>query len=127
MFQIHCSCTSFSLDSPNIQSLPVESEEFYAGIQVCLNSRLCWEVLIKFYETYYIFLHIFQMKPQAVSISEDGREYNLTVESTVPLPCSSERCTLPLHLTTSSQGGVKNCSYKSYVILNIFCIVCRES
>lgn len=58
-------------------------------------------------------MHIFQMKPQAVSISEDGRDYKLTVESTVPLPCSSERCTLPLHLTTSSsQGGVKNCSLK---------------
>lgn len=56
-------------------------------------------------------MHIFQMKPQAVSISEDGREYKLSVESTVPLPCSSERCTLPLHLTTSSQGGVL-----SYVI-----------
>ncbi|XP_067221404.1 von Willebrand factor D and EGF domain-containing protein isoform X1 [Chanodichthys erythropterus] len=74
--RIHCSCTSFFLESPNIQSLPVESEEFYAGIQ---------------------------MKPQAVSISEDGREYKLTMESTVPLPCSSERCTLPLHLATSSQ------------------------
>lgn len=48
------------------------------------------------------------MKPQAVSISEDGREYELTVESTVPLPCSSQRCTLPLHLTSSNQGGVKN-------------------
>ncbi|XP_056329329.1 von Willebrand factor D and EGF domain-containing protein isoform X1 [Danio aesculapii] len=75
--RIHCSCISFILESPDIQSLPVESDEFYAGIQ---------------------------MKPQSVFISEDGREYKLMVESTVPLPCSSERCVLPLHLTTSSQG-----------------------
>ncbi|XP_016131300.1 von Willebrand factor D and EGF domain-containing protein [Sinocyclocheilus grahami] len=74
--RIHCSCTSFFLESPDMQSLPVESEEFYAGIQ---------------------------MKPQAVSISEDGREYELIVETTVPLPCSSQRCTLLLHLTSSNQ------------------------
>uniref|UniRef100_A0A673NCA8 Si:dkey-30e9.7 n=1 Tax=Sinocyclocheilus rhinocerous TaxID=307959 RepID=A0A673NCA8_9TELE len=77
--RIHCSCTSFFLESPDMQSLPVESEEFYAGIQVCLT----------------------------VSISEDGREYELTVESTVPLPCSSQRCTLLLHLTSSNQGDEK--------------------
>lgn len=75
--RIYCSVVSFFLDSPDLQSLPVESEEFYAGLQ---------------------------LKPQASSISEDGREYELEVMSTVPLPCSSERCVLPLHLTTSSQG-----------------------
>lgn len=57
-------------------------------------------------------MYVLQMKPQAVSISEDGREYELTVESTVPLPCSSERCALPLHLTSSNQGGVKNNNIK---------------
>lgn len=63
-------------------------------------------------------MYIFQMKPQAVSISEDGREYELIVESTVPLPCSSQRCTLPLHLTSSNQGGVKN-----NIIKKINCIL----
>ncbi|XP_065136825.1 von Willebrand factor D and EGF domain-containing protein [Paramisgurnus dabryanus] len=75
--RIYCSMASFYLDSPNIQSLPVESDEFYAGIQ---------------------------LKPQSASISEDGKEYELEVRSTVPVPCSSERCVLPLHLITSSQG-----------------------
>ncbi|TRY94151.1 hypothetical protein DNTS_026143 [Danionella cerebrum] len=75
--KIYCSRSYFPLESPNLQSFPVESEEFYAGIQ---------------------------MKPQAASISEDGTKYKLTLESTVPLPCSSEKCTLPLHLTTISQG-----------------------
>ncbi|XP_057207892.1 von Willebrand factor D and EGF domain-containing protein isoform X1 [Triplophysa rosa] len=74
--RISCSVASFFLDSPDVQSLPVESEEFYAGIQ---------------------------LKPQASSISENGKEYELEVRSTVPVPCSSERCVESLHLTTSSQ------------------------
>ncbi|KAA0702211.1 von Willebrand factor D and EGF domain-containing protein [Triplophysa tibetana] len=75
--RISCSVASFFLDSPEVQSLPVESAEFYAGIL---------------------------LKPQASSISENGKEYELEARSTVPVPCSSERCVLSLHLTTSSQG-----------------------
>ncbi|XP_051963199.1 von Willebrand factor D and EGF domain-containing protein [Xyrauchen texanus] len=74
--RIYCSCTIFFLESPDVQSLSVESQEFYAGIQ---------------------------LKPQAASIAEDGLEYILEVKSTVPIPCV-ERCTLPLHFTTSSEG-----------------------
>lgn len=43
-------------------------------------------------------------------MSEDGRPYELVVESTVPVPClpesssSTEMCTLSLQLSTSSEG-----------------------
>ncbi len=67
-----------------------------------------WHKIKVFHQAYHICMYIFQMKAQDVSISEDGREYDLIVESTVPLPCSSQRCTLPLHLTSSNQGGVEN-------------------
>lgn len=51
-----------------------------------------------------------QVKPEVSSVSEDGRLYELLVESTVPVPClqesssSTEQCTLSLQLSTSSQG-----------------------
>lgn len=51
-----------------------------------------------------------QLRPEVSSVSEDGRLYELVVESTVPVPCleesssSAERCTLSLQLSTSSKG-----------------------
>lgn len=51
-----------------------------------------------------------QLRPQVSSVSEDGRQYELVVESTVPVPCleesssSTELCTLSLQLSTSSKG-----------------------
>ncbi|XP_072547743.1 von Willebrand factor D and EGF domain-containing protein isoform X1 [Salminus brasiliensis] len=77
--RIYCSCSSFFLDAPDVQGLSVESEEFFAGIR---------------------------LEPELAFISEDGKEYELVIQSTVPLPCLSETCTLPLHLSTSSQGEV---------------------
>ncbi|MFT7805333.1 von Willebrand factor D and EGF domain-containing protein [Arapaima gigas] len=79
--KIYCSCSSFFLDSPDIHGAPVESEEFFAGIM--LNA-------------------------ESPTISEDGREHDLIIESTVPIPCPSEKgpeeaCTLTLHLSVSNQ------------------------
>ncbi|CAB1333429.1 unnamed protein product, partial [Coregonus sp. 'balchen'] len=85
---IYCSCSSFFLDSPDIQGTPVESKEFFAGIR---------------------------LRPEVTTVSEDGKDYELTVESTIPVPCpgdasssssssSTEQCTLSLHLSTSNQG-----------------------
>nr|XP_023658487.1 von Willebrand factor D and EGF domain-containing protein [Paramormyrops kingsleyae] len=80
--KIYCSCSSFFLDTPEIRGTPVDSEQFFAGIRLI---------------------------PEAMSISEDGREYKLTVESTVPIPCSSngrpvKECALTLHLGARNQG-----------------------
>ncbi|KAJ8354503.1 hypothetical protein SKAU_G00220700 [Synaphobranchus kaupii] len=80
--KINCGCSSFFLDSPHVRGTPMESEEFFAGIR---------------------------LNPERISISEDGEEYELTLESTVPVPCSSEGaqsegCTLTLHLSVSNQG-----------------------
>ncbi|KAF5900616.1 von Willebrand factor D and EGF domain-containing protein, partial [Clarias magur] len=74
--RIYCSCSSFFLDAPDRQSLAVESVEFFAGVR---------------------------LQPKLASILEDGKEHELVIESTVPVPCLSETCMLPLQLSTSSQ------------------------
>uniref|UniRef100_A0A3B4ZUE1 Si:dkey-30e9.7 n=1 Tax=Stegastes partitus TaxID=144197 RepID=A0A3B4ZUE1_9TELE len=80
--KIYCSSSSFFLDSPDVRSASVESQEFFAGIK---------------------------LRPEVNSVSEDGRLYELVVESTLPIPCpkgsssTSEQCTLSLQLSTSSQ------------------------
>ncbi|XP_052350176.1 von Willebrand factor D and EGF domain-containing protein-like isoform X1 [Oncorhynchus keta] len=82
--KIYCSCSSFFLDSPDIQGAPAESGEFFAGIR---------------------------LRPEVTTVSEDGKDYELTVESTIPVPCpgdasssTTEACTLSLHLNTNNQG-----------------------
>ncbi|KAM3614011.1 uncharacterized protein V6R79_008450 [Siganus canaliculatus] len=80
--KIYCSSSSFFLDSPDIRGASVESQEFFAGIRLI---------------------------PEASVVSEDGRLYELVVESTVPVPCleesssATEPCTLSLQLSTSSR------------------------
>uniref|UniRef100_A0A3B4BDX4 VWDE-like Ig-like domain-containing protein n=1 Tax=Periophthalmus magnuspinnatus TaxID=409849 RepID=A0A3B4BDX4_9GOBI len=83
--KIYCSSSSFFLDSPEVHSPSVESAEFFAGIRVC-------------------YTHL-----SFISVPEDGRLYELLLESTVPVPCLKEvssphDCTLSLELSTSSQG-----------------------
>ncbi|KAI1886121.1 hypothetical protein AGOR_G00210750 [Albula goreensis] len=80
--KIYCGCSSFFLDTPHVRGTPVESEEFFAGIR---------------------------LSPEVTSISEDGEEYEMTLESTVPLPCTlgdppNEECALTLQLSMSNQG-----------------------
>ncbi|XP_056142909.1 von Willebrand factor D and EGF domain-containing protein [Lampris incognitus] len=81
--KIYCSSSSFFLDSPNVQGAPVESQEFFAGIR---------------------------LRPETTTVSEDGRGYELAVESTIPISCledsssSVDRCTLSLRLSTDNQG-----------------------
>nr|XP_057909307.1 von Willebrand factor D and EGF domain-containing protein [Doryrhamphus excisus] len=82
--KIYCSTFSFFLDSPNVRSASVESQEFFAGIR---------------------------LRPNVSNVSEDGKVYELMVESTVPIPCleessSSEQCTISLQLSTKSQDEV---------------------
>lgn len=52
-----------------------------------------------------------KLRPEASSIWEDGRVYELVVESTVPVLCLGDtvppkvrNCTLTLELSTSSEG-----------------------
>uniref|UniRef100_A0A8C2YWX8 VWFD domain-containing protein n=1 Tax=Cyclopterus lumpus TaxID=8103 RepID=A0A8C2YWX8_CYCLU len=75
--KIYCSTSSFLLDSPNVHGASVQSPEFFAGIM---------------------------LRPEESSISEDGRLYELVVESTVPVPCLEAPCTLSLQLSTSGPG-----------------------
>ncbi|XP_030013146.1 von Willebrand factor D and EGF domain-containing protein isoform X2 [Sphaeramia orbicularis] len=78
--KIYCAGSSFFLDSPATRSAAVESQEFFAGIR---------------------------LRPEVRSVSEDGRLYELVLESTVPVPClgpfsSIGQCTLSLQLSTDS-------------------------
>lgn len=53
-----------------------------------------------------------QLRPEVSVISEDGRLYELVVESTVPVLCLEEssssagRCALSLQLSTKSKGEI---------------------
>ncbi|OCT75722.1 von Willebrand factor D and EGF domain-containing protein isoform X2 [Xenopus laevis] len=58
--RIYCSVSSFFLEQPDVHSSLRESEEFFTGIK---------------------------LYPESATISEDGRQYQLTVESTVPVLC----------------------------------------
>ncbi|CAL8249748.1 unnamed protein product [Boreogadus saida] len=75
---IYCSSSSFFLDSPDVLGPTVESQEFFAGIR---------------------------LRPAVSSVPEDGRDYGLSVESTVPLPCAPQPgpCGLVLQLSAQTQ------------------------
>ncbi|ERE89283.1 von Willebrand factor D and EGF domain-containing protein [Cricetulus griseus] len=80
--KIFCSASIFSLDKPEVQSIAVESQEYFAGIK---------------------------LKPELSTISEDGKEYQLRVESTIPIVCSEfselgQGCKISLKLRTTEQG-----------------------
>lgn len=57
-----------------------------------------------------VFNCLVQLRPEASSVFEDGRLYELVVESTVPVPCLEEsstltdQCALSLQLSTGSKG-----------------------
>ncbi|XP_072620526.1 von Willebrand factor D and EGF domain-containing protein isoform X6 [Vulpes vulpes] len=80
--RIFCSASIFLLEKPHVQSIAIESQEFFAGIK----------------------LH-----PELSTISEDGKEYQLKIESTVPVICSEfneldQECKISLKLKTVEQG-----------------------
>ncbi|KAM6151977.1 von Willebrand factor D and EGF domain-containing protein [Erethizon dorsatum] len=80
--RIFCSASIFFLEKPHVQSLASESREFFAGIK---------------------------LQPELNTISEDGKEYQLRIESTVPIVCSEFRefdqeCKVSLKLNTVDQG-----------------------
>nr|XP_014350560.1 PREDICTED: von Willebrand factor D and EGF domain-containing protein [Latimeria chalumnae] len=81
--KIYCSTSSFFLESPEVQSLPVESKEFFAGIKLL---------------------------PEVFTIAEDGKEHRLKIESTVPIPCTElsqldHECKISLKLSMVNQGA----------------------
>uniref|UniRef100_A0A3B3BCB0 von Willebrand factor D and EGF domains n=1 Tax=Oryzias melastigma TaxID=30732 RepID=A0A3B3BCB0_ORYME len=81
--KIFCSSSSFFLESADIRGSAVESAEFFAGIR---------------------------LKPAVTVLSEDAGLHQLLVETSVPVPCpegsfsSTQSCTLPLEISTNSQG-----------------------
>ncbi|XP_072821532.1 von Willebrand factor D and EGF domain-containing protein [Vicugna pacos] len=80
--RIFCSASIFYLEKPHVQSLVIESREFFAGIK---------------------------LQPELSTISEDGKAYKLRVESTVPVVCPEfsdldQECKISVKLTTVDQG-----------------------
>ncbi|CAJ0949141.1 unnamed protein product, partial [Ranitomeya imitator] len=80
--RIFCSISSFNLEEPDVHSLILESEEFFAGIK----------------------LH-----PESLRISEDGREHRMTVKSTIPISCSDTSqvqndCKVTIRFHTVDEG-----------------------
>nr|DBA25281.1 TPA: hypothetical protein GDO54_012829 [Pyxicephalus adspersus] len=84
--RIYCSVSSFYLEQPDVHGLLLESQEFFAGIK---------------------------LQPEALSIAEDGRQYKMTVESTIPITCPEmsqiqNDCRVTLKLRTANQAEEKH-------------------
>ncbi|NXC19454.1 VWDE protein, partial [Corythaeola cristata] len=83
--RVYCSSSAFFMEKPDIQSSSVESKEFFAGIKI---------------------------HPETYDISEDGKEYRLAIESSIPIPCPEfsqleSDCKISLTLNTVDEG--KSC------------------
>ncbi|KAJ7407706.1 hypothetical protein BTVI_62255 [Pitangus sulphuratus] len=79
---VYCSSSAFFMEKPDIQSSSVESKEFFAGIKI---------------------------RPETYDISEDGKEYRLTIESSIPIPCPEfsqleSDCKISLTLNSVDEG-----------------------
>ncbi|NXG47001.1 VWDE protein, partial [Psilopogon haemacephalus] len=80
--KVYCSSTAFFMEKPDIRSSSVESKEFFAGIKI---------------------------HPETNVISEDGKEYRLAIESSIPIPCPAfsqleSDCKISLTLNTVDEG-----------------------
>ncbi|XP_074939037.1 von Willebrand factor D and EGF domain-containing protein isoform X8 [Phalacrocorax aristotelis] len=80
--KVYCSSSAFFMEKPDIQSSSVESKEFFAGVKIY---------------------------PETYDISEDGKEYRLAIESSIPIPCPEfsqfeSDCKISLTLNTFDEG-----------------------
>ncbi|XP_010177380.1 PREDICTED: von Willebrand factor D and EGF domain-containing protein-like, partial [Mesitornis unicolor] len=94
--RVYCSSSAFFMEEPEIQSFSVESKEFFAGIMI---------------------------HPETYDISEDGKEYKLVIESSIPIPCPEfsqfeSDCKISLTLNTVDKGKY----YPDFYY--IFCLMC---
>ncbi|XP_036615286.1 von Willebrand factor D and EGF domain-containing protein [Trichosurus vulpecula] len=78
--RIFCGVSAFFRENPGIQSVVIKSKEFFAGIK---------------------------LQPEVSTISEDGRQHQLKIESTVPILCpeADQGCKVSLTLKTIDWGN----------------------
>ncbi|KAM8980942.1 von Willebrand factor D and EGF domain-containing protein [Sarcophilus harrisii] len=78
--RIFCGVSAFFRENPDIQSAVIQSKEFFAGIK---------------------------LQPEVSTVSEDGQEHQLRLESTVPILCPEpgQGCKISLTLKTIDQGN----------------------
>lgn len=83
--------------------IPGEGEE-NALAEFYLRNKFCFDMTA---------LHTFfgQLHPELSTIAEDGKEYQLKIESTVPVTCSAsselgQECKISLKLKTLDQGNI---------------------
>ncbi|KAM8904968.1 von Willebrand factor D and EGF domain-containing protein isoform 2-T2 [Spinachia spinachia] len=80
-----CSVSTFRGNSSHTRSPPKESEGFYAGLK---------------------------FSPDSLHIAEDGKEHEVTVQSTVPIPCHgadhARHCGVPIGLSVHDPDGLEH-------------------
>ncbi|KAM7365746.1 hypothetical protein PAMP_016658 [Pampus punctatissimus] len=80
-----CSVSTFRANSSHSRSTPKESESFYAGLK---------------------------FSPDSLYIAENSKEHEVTVHSTVPIPCygpdHAHRCEVPLALSVQDPDGLRH-------------------
>ncbi|XP_074520455.1 von Willebrand factor D and EGF domain-containing protein [Halichoeres trimaculatus] len=74
-----CSVSTFRVNASHSRSSPKESESFFAGLQ---------------------------FSPELLQIAENGKEHEVTLHSTVPIPCFGQQCGVPLSLSVHDPDGV---------------------
>lgn len=130
--QFSCSVSTFRANSSHTRSTPKESESFYAGLKV--NILVLWLTsrLHRDKKRAIFFIHrqskpcraetcpagltkgsffpplALQFSPDSLHVAENRQEHEVTIHSTVPVPCyisdHGHQCGVPLALSVHEPG-----------------------
>lgn len=103
--QFSCSVSTFRANSSHTRSPPKESEGFYAGLKVNI-------LVLSLHQFGQVNSPLFiispQFSPDSLHIAEDSKEHEVTVHSTVPIPCHgtshARHCGVLLVLSVQDPG-----------------------
>lgn len=102
--QFSCSVSTSAANFSGSRSAQKESESFFAGLKVNSRPRIRPPDQRP---RRFILGSDPQFFPDSLHVAEDGREHQVAVVSTVPIPCrgASPQCGLPLVLSVHEPGG----------------------